>query len=239
MNFNEWMKSTGLSDTSVRKYFSAIKGPLSDWAFKENIIQGNILKITNKSKFDAVAIKIKKLPIFVERNTTGHSMYSSALNKYSEYLEKGAISSIAEDIEEIVASSLIKATEKERLINARLGQGHYREELLAYWGQCAVTGYKNELMLVASHIKPWSRSSNIERLDKFNGLLLTPALDRAFDRGLISFSQIGKIKIAPSFQEPHILGITETMTVPLTSQHEVYMAYHRRQVFIKRSPMLR
>ena len=39
--------------------------------------------------------------------------------------------------------------------------------------------------LVASHTKPWRDSTNEERLDGENGLLLTPTIDHLFDKGFI------------------------------------------------------
>ena len=50
-------------------------------------------------------------------------------------------------------------------------------------GRCAVTGLDLPLLLRASHIKPWRDSDNRERLDPYNGLLLSPSYDAAFDWG--------------------------------------------------------
>jgi len=231
LNFTSWMRSEGLSKSSVLKYHGAMEGALSEWALAAGLTQNNLLEITNKSKFDAVALKIKELPIFKERNSTGHKMYSSALNKYSEFLAKGGISSIEEDIEQIVEDTGINTTEKAQLINVRLGQGVFRSKLLDYWGQCAVTGVRDTGMLLASHIKPWSKCGNEERLDQFNGLLLTPNLDRAFDQGLISFSPVGNILISSAFPEAEAFGINRDMFVSLVPEHFPYMEYHRTNVF--------
>lgn len=165
MTFDEWLRLEGLSESSVLKYAGAIEGPLSEWAARAGLAAENIKSIGSQSKFDALAIEIRKLPVFEERNSTGHNMYSSALNKYSEFLSECAVASIDEDIEEIVTSPAIDATQKVRLVNARIGQGQFRQELVEHWKQCAVTGFRTTSMLVASHIKPWSRSSK-ERLNK-------------------------------------------------------------------------
>ena len=231
MKFASWMRSTGLSESSVLKYYGAIVGVLSDWARESGIISGSILDITISVKFDSIALKIRELSIFQERNSTGHNMYSSALNKYSEFIAKGVIASVEEDIEAIVANTALEATEKAQLINYRIGQGQYRKSLINYWKCCSVTGYSDTSMLVASHIKPWSHSSNSERLDIFNGLLLVPNLDKAFDQGLISFEANGKILISPSLQQPNALGINDRMSVSLVKEHQVYMAYHRTNIF--------
>ena len=232
MKFDSWMRSTGLSESSVLKYYGAIVGVLSDWAQQSGIISGSILDVTNSIKFDSIALKIQELSIFQERNSTGHNMYSSALNKYSMFIAKGVIPSVEEDIEAIVANTTLDTTEKTQLINSRLGQGQYRKALTNYWKCCSVTGYSDISMLVASHIKPWSHSSNSERLDIFNGLLLVPNLDKAFDRGMISFEGSGKILISTSLQQPNALGINDRMSVSLVKDHQAYMKYHRTNLFI-------
>ena len=84
--------------------------------------------------------------------------------------------------------SQIDETQKSTLINARVGQGQFRKKLIDYWNGCAVTGFTDTRFLVASHIKPWRSSSDRDRLNEFNGLLLLPNLDKAFDLGFISFN---------------------------------------------------
>lgn len=43
---------------------------------------------------------------------------------------------------------------------------------------------EDERFLVASHIKTWSHSNNIDRLDIQNGLLLCPNHDALFDKDI-------------------------------------------------------
>lgn len=72
------------------------------------------------------------------------------------------------------------------LANARVGQGGYRKRMLKLWGeQCAVTRCSIEKVLVASHAKPWAESTNFERLDEYNGLLLSASIDKLFDGGVV------------------------------------------------------
>ena len=87
-----------------------------------------------------------------------------------------------------------QVTEKEALVKARVGQGKFRKLVIDYWGgECAITKFPNTGLLVASHIKPWAISCNNDRLDPYNGLLLSPNYNALFDRFLISFSPEGKI----------------------------------------------
>ena len=84
---------------------------------------------------------------------------------------------------------------------------------------------------MASHIKPWRLSNNSERLNGFNGLLLTPNLDKVFDSGLITFDAAGHIKVSPRFKDFAKLGITTEMKVELLPEHELFMTFHRANVF--------
>ncbi len=231
MTFEQWMRHRGLSESSVKKYEGAVSGVMSEWAIDGGLMDGPLTSIQSLSRFESIAIGLRKLPIYQERNDRGHNMYNSALNKYAEYLQEGFDSDIEGDVEAILAASSVTDTEKATLLKTRIGQGNFRQKLIALWGGCAVTGYTDTSMLVASHIKPWRASSNKERLDGYNGLLLLPTLDKAFDSGLISFDQAGRILISPLLQEPQALGITEDMEVTLRSEHLEYMKFHRECVF--------
>jgi putative restriction endonuclease len=137
---------------------------------------------------------------------------------------------LKEDIDAIANSSL-SVTEKQRLIQTRLGQGLFRMRVMRQWKFCPVTGCKLSLLLRASHIKPWRDSTNKERLDGFNGLLLAPNVDAAFDRGLLSFDERGRIlfsRLLPP-SEAKRLGIGRTARLKLSVRHLPYLAEHRRK----------
>jgi len=107
-----------------------------------------------------------------------------------------------------------------------------------YWGgQCAVTAVVIPEVLRASHCKPWADcTTDAERLDVYNGLLLTANLDALFDQGLISFSDQGKIIISNKLPPDSLpdLGIHPAMTLrQISPHHQPYLAYHRKNVFEK------
>jgi len=143
----------------------------------------------------------------------------------------GDLGYVETDIDAILDDSTVSPTERHDLVKCRIGQGTFRQKLIAYWKACAVTGYKDTGLLVASHIKPWRACNNAERLNPFNGLLLTPNLDRAFDAGLITFCPGGLISLSPLLSSPQQLRIESGMRVTLTSQHEPFMHFHRTSVF--------
>jgi hypothetical protein len=136
-------------------------------------------------------------------------------------------------------ASLPRSTEREQLVIARVGQEVFRDGLLEYWERrCAVTGLSETTLLRASHIKPWAEcETDAERLDVFNGLLLAPHLDAAFDRGYITFDDDGMVQIASklSASDRAILGLSDAQSVRLTSiaaGHRDYLAWHRSRVFL-------
>jgi hypothetical protein len=121
--------------------------------------------------------------------------------------------SAADDIAAIASNKRVSATTRKALIDARLGQGAFRSAVLANWDDaCAVTGCRTSAALRASHIKPWSKSSNDERLDGSNGLLLVATLDALFDRYLVTFDpDTGRLISAPA------LNAHDRKTLPLGS----------------------
>ena len=83
------------------------------------------------------------------------------------------------------------STERDALTKARLGQGLFRHRVSELEPACRVTGLARQEFLVASHIKPWRSCDNSERLSGSNGLLLSPHVDKLFDRHWISFASGG------------------------------------------------
>lgn len=126
-------------------------------------------------------------------------------------------------------------TEIRQMMLSRKGQGRFRQDVLRFWGgACAVTGLRQAGLLLASHIKPWKDSDPNERLDGFNGLPLSPNLDKAFDRGLITFGADGGIRISALLDGKSMvaLGIHERMKLRLVdSRLEKYLSFHRNIVF--------
>ena len=133
-------------------------------------------------------------------------------------------------------SSVLDETTRTALIDARLGQGRFRKELLRIWdGACAVTGCRVEAILRASHCKPWRASDNAERLDPNNGLLLVANLDALFDAGLITFGDDGSMQVAsrvPS-KEQQTLGLSGGLARTPEPRLALYLAHHREHVFLQ------
>jgi predicted restriction endonuclease len=135
--------------------------------------------------------------------------------------------------------TLPRATEAERLVIQRVGQDIFRRGLIEYWdGRCAITGLAVTDLLRASHIKPWADcDTDAERLDVFNGLLLAPHLDAAFDAGFITIAEDGVVEVSTELptEARALLGLEPIFKVRgLQPAHERYLPWHRRRIF--RSP---
>lgn len=128
----------------------------------------------------------------------------------------------------------IGPTQKKQLINARRGQGLFRANVRLHEQACRLTLVCEPEHLRASHIKPWKDSSDSEKIDGSNGLLLAPHIDHLFDRGFISFDDAGLILISPALT-PSIAGawgVAAGKNVgSFTSKQKGYLAYHRQNVF--------
>jgi HNH endonuclease len=127
---------------------------------------------------------------------------------------------------------LVTATEKQEFLSVRIAQARFRRLVLAMWShRCCVTRFTQ--FLAAGHIKPWSESSNEERVDPFNGLSLSPVYDKAFDQGLITFENEGQLRISPLLAaNAPLLGIDHhKRIIGLEERHFQYLAYHRAKRF--------
>ena len=129
-------------------------------------------------------------------------------------------------------AGLPRTTETERLVVQRVGQNLFRAALLDYWrGRCCVTGLDVSELLRASHMKPWAKcTTDNERLDVFNGLLLAPHLDALFDGGWISFADDGTLLICATLSHAARLQLGLSVGWRLNGlkpEHAIYLGFHR------------
>ncbi len=127
-----------------------------------------------------------------------------------------------------------RTTEAERLVVQRIGQDIFRDRLMDYWqGRCPLTRISDQALLRASHIIPWKDcTSDADRLDVHNGLLLSALWDAAFDRGLVTFYDEGRPHFSPALSEVARAELRWRDPIPLTDKHRVRLALHRASVFI-------
>lgn len=141
----------------------------------------------------------------------------------------------AKEQERIINDTSIRETEREQLVKARVGQGIFRSRVSLMETSCRLTGISDGRFLRASHIKPWAKSSNEEKLDGHNGLMLSPHIDHLFDKGFISFDDNGRLLVSPKapsgvFSAWHLEH--DRQTPKLTAQQKLYMQFHRLNIFL-------
>jgi len=132
----------------------------------------------------------------------------------------------------------IPTTEREALITARRGQGLFKQRVMLIENRCRITHVENPTHLRASHCKPWRDSSNDERLNGENGLLLTPSIDHLFDRGFISFQDNGNLIVSPVAHMPSLerMGVATRDTVNVgafSDGQRRFLEYHRDAVLLR------
>ena len=148
-------------------------------------------------------------------------------NSWEQKLEQG-----------VVDDASIPETDRLAIIRARKGQGLFKERVGKIESRCRITGVENPVHLVASHCKPWRDSTNEERLNGENGLLLTPSIDHLFDRGFIGFEDNGRLIISPVAHRPSLqrMGINTTQVINVggfTSGQKQFLDFHRNAVLLQ------
>ncbi|ELR63789.1 putative type II restriction endonuclease [Photobacterium marinum] len=229
--FQQWLLDIGKSEKTAKNYLQAIRGSISNWMYENQLVDQPLVEVKSFSQFHRLVEKIKQVDEFKIRDSRGKGMYSAALNAYQRFLADLSQIDLRADVQQILQDTQLNETEKSILVSTRMGQGTFRKQLVDMWRGCAITGYKNTQLLVASHIKPWRDADNHERLDKFNGLLLLANLDKAFDLGFISFNDAGKVMISGQLEAPEVLGLQEEMAFHVRQEHKKYLAHHRAELF--------
>jgi putative type II restriction endonuclease len=122
----------------------------------------------------------------------------------------------------------------------RAGQQKYRKAVLDHMPQCPFTLITDEILLRASHIKPYmvcmNENNEKEALDYLNGLALTPTYDWLFDQGYITFLDDGRLicgtRLSPyTWEKLHINPNAKNKLRIYPEGREKYLEYHRKFVF--------
>lgn len=132
---------------------------------------------------------------------------------------------------------MLSDTQRTAIVQARVGQGIFRENVARIESRCRVTGVREPSHLRASHTKPWRSSTNNERLDGENGFLLTPTIDHLFDRGFISFEDTGVLLVSPVANRDSLsrMGVETNRVINVgsfSSGQKRFLNYHRENIFL-------
>ena len=229
--FESWLQQRGRSPRTASSYAGAVANKLSRLALDHHIIDVPLLDYSGNKPLERIVHEIRDTDVFKADDARGKGTYGAALRQFVDYRALPEDQALSDDLERLRTLDDVSETERRTLIDARIGQGVFRQSLIDLWGGCAATGYSFLPMLIASHIRPWNASSNAERLDPHNGLLLVPTIDKAFDRGYVSFQDDGRIMIAAELESPASLSIVSSLRVCVRSGNRDYLAYHREVCF--------
>lgn len=131
----------------------------------------------------------------------------------------------------------ISQTQKNQIVAARIGQGYFRRGLILETGICPISGVDETTLLIASHIKPWKLSTNLERINPKNGFLFTPTFDKLFDKGYITFTNDRRLLISNilSNENRNRLNLENNNIHPLLpiEGREEFLEFHRDNIFIQ------
>lgn len=131
---------------------------------------------------------------------------------------KAQLDNSVDEIDKEIETKQLQGEEREALIKVRVNQSAFRKLLMRRYTHCCLCDVDDESLLVASHIKPWAKSSHAEKVDVNNGLLLCPNHDKLFDRGYISFDNGGHIVISDELSKNCAISMNIKMICRLNYQ---------------------
>lgn len=238
INFEKWLKriyvktnGEKVSDSTINKYSNAIN-TISEDMKKIKVIDTDINNM-DLFNLDIAIEKILNETSFISKDNKGNRMYSCALKRYRCY--RYFIND--EEIENYEYNT-DKITEKESRIKTRVGQQEFKSKLLnKYNERCIITNISLRPILIASHIKPWSVSTDSERIDVNNGLLLSATYDKLFDSGLITFKENGELLISKLIDRDDLEKLKikngTKFDIKLEGKMKEYLRYHNEVIFVR------
>ena len=131
--------------------------------------------------------------------------------------------------------TILAETESEVKMKIRRGQEKYRKNLMPLWNhKCPLCGIDIEAVLRASKAKPWKDSSESERLDPYNGILLCCNHDALYEKGLIAFDGQGRLHVSSQISEEDYpkYSLAEKVKISIHPENKPYLKWHKRNVFM-------
>lgn len=150
------------------------------------------------------------------------------------------VTSHLEKLQQALSKLPVGGEDVSAMAKRRLGHGALKDAVhQLFANRCCVTEIKTASLLVCSHIKPWSKSTGVEKVSPDNTLLLAANWDAVFDRGLVGFSDRGRVVKSPALspKEAKKLGIDLTLKLsPETLKtRRLFLKYHRENRMLDKS----
>ncbi len=133
--------------------------------------------------------------------------------------------------------------EREALVKIRINHKFFSDTVkLSYQSKCCITGLSVNSLLVASHIKPWSKDLK-NAANPENGLCLNALHDKAFDKGLLTLSQDLEIILSSELLKKGKDEFINKYFISYRGQeikkptrfmpNQEFLQYHRENVFLQ------
>lgn len=132
--------------------------------------------------------------------------------------------------------TMISEMEMDIKTKMRRGKVQFGKNLQALWQEgCPLCGIAIEEAMAASYAKPWKDSTDAERLDPYNGILLCANHAALYTAGLIAFTGGGSLRVASRIPEQlyPVYGLAKGAKVPAAPEHAPYFRWHKRNIFVE------
>jgi predicted restriction endonuclease len=139
-----------------------------------------------------------------------------------------------EDAKRIFGENIEPATKKRNPYLHLLYKNQLKEESLSiYQSERCMVERLDYPVLIASHIKPFVKSNDIEAYDVNNGILLSRNFDALFDLGDITFDTKGNIMVSTHISQDLRDNISKYRLDDsfINPERLEYMKYHRKYVY--------
>ncbi|HAO06362.1 MAG TPA: restriction endonuclease [Chryseobacterium sp.] len=133
--------------------------------------------------------------------------------------------------------------EREALVKIRINHKFFSDTVkISYQNKCCITGLSVKSLLVASHIKPWSKDLK-QAANPENGLCLNALHDKAFDKGFLTLSEDLRIVLSQELLKKRKDEFIQKYFIPFQNKeitkpvrfmpNQEFLQYHRDTVFIQ------
>lgn len=227
-------------DPDVRRLARLIGRTPEAVAYKMHNIEAIDPSVRKKGLEHGGKLDKETFEAFVGRTKDLRTIVKEIRERYERHLPPTA-EELVDDIAQIRAGSYHvddEISEGKR----RKKQDAFRSLVLENYGySCCMCDVDVPALLTAAHIKPWAKDPD-HRLDPHNGLCLCSLHDRAFDRGLISINDRGKVMVWRGIASSISRVVTEqlrnleggTVRSPMRDPPaEKFLKYHRNIIFGK------
>ncbi len=174
---------------------------------------------------------------FIERKYNQIGYLTNLLKKLDDIVFVKNELYFTEDAKQIFGENLEVITRKRNPYLHLIYKNQLKEESFSYFEseKCMVEKLSYPV-LIASHIKPFASSSEIEAYDPNNGFLLSRNIDALFDLGYITFDNDGTIQFSERVSEDVRIFVSnyKLESIFLNEKRLKYLEFHRSEVFNKR-----